>query len=286
MRAHVLAVLVIFNKEPAAVPGLPLLLRALREIPHGNELALRHLLIYDNSPHSQSSSVAHFPAEVQYVHDPGNGGTRAAYLAALTLALGLGVEWMLLLDHDTELPVDFLEQTSRCLENQTDRQTVAAIVPIVWVNGRIASPARISPFGRVTPIRAGSDLRPPAATAIASGALVRTRALAAITPIPETFRLDYLDHWIFRALQSHGHRLAVSTANIGHALSVWSMNCVPPERFHNILRAEHEFLRSSGRYSKVAYTCWMVLRTMRIAVQTWRTPLLSVCVSHMKAIIR
>jgi len=284
VRESALSVLVIFQKKLDAVPGLSVLLRALHADQCSEGLILRHLLIYDNSP--EPSAAVHLPPEVQYVHDASNGGTRAAYLTGLAMAEKLAIEWMLLLDHDTDLPVDFLAKSSRRLENIFDRQTVAALVPTVRVKGRIASPARISRFGRVTPIRSESDFHPPDATAIASGALIRTRALASITPIPEAFRLDYLDHWVFRALQSHGHTIAMSNTDIAHALSVWSRDAVPPSRFRSILAAEHEFLKTGRGYSRAVYACWVLLRTIRLAIQTRRWPLVAVCVSHLQAIIR
>jgi len=241
-------------------------------------------MIYDNSPQSHRNQALQGFGRFTYIHDPTNGGTRAAYHSALERALAAGCQWILLLDHDTALPADFLETSSDALLAARSRR-LGALVPMVRAHGSVVSPAVIGHYGKVTPLVSGHNSAAQGLTAISSAALVRTEVLAKLAPIPACFALDYLDHWMFRSLAERGYSVAVSAAEVSHSLSSHDMRSLSSMRLASILAAELQFLRGSSKYSAASYLVWHILRTVRIAVTTKRWALMRVCFLHINAIV-
>lgn len=285
---RVLAVVVLYNKRFDEIPCAAKIKAWLDQPANGNAgLHLVHCLVYDNSPlPSLPAFVAHVRMDCR--QDPSNGGTRAAYLAALDMALAQGCPWVLLLDHDTDLPDDFFTAADRALAHATPGQTIAAVVPQVFDGAVQVSPSRITAYGRV-------HRRPPAngclsstegLTAIASASLIQASSLSASLPIPEAFKLDYLDHWLFRDIQRKGGALAISSARINHSLSVFSMRVMSLERYRAILVAERLFLQGAPSYSKAKHGFWHLVRTVKLALLTRRLSLLGVCLHAALNLIR
>lgn len=281
----ILAVLVVFNRGLDAIPCVPQLRRWLEEAHADAGLRLSHVLIYDNSDRPSMGPAALRPGRYDYIHDASNGGTRAAYHAALRRAQELGCEWLLLLDHDTTLPEDYLRTSYAALSGCERLAQVGALVPIVRIGEAVASPAEMTSYGRVIPISPGRTPPTKNITAIASSALIRTAHLAAIAPIPPEFGLDYLDHWLFRALTDSRKIILVSTAEVQHSLSVRSMKSMSPRRYEAALRAEWHFLSRGPTYSALQYLLWHLLRTVKLALLTHRLALIGVCIRHVPVVL-
>jgi len=283
--ARVLAVVVVFGKAPKDVPCLAQLRQWQSEGHEGPGFRLSHVLIYDNSAVSSADFKPLVSEDATYVHDRANGGTRAAYHSALRQARALKCDWLLLLDHDTVLPADYLRASYAALENNACPQEIGAIVPSVTVDGRVASPSIIKHYGRVIPGRAARASASGSVTAIASAAFIRTEHMADVAPIPADFGLDYLDHWLFRSLTAQGRKIAVSGAEVNHSLSVWAMESMPASRYQSILRAEYHFLRDAPGFAASRYFAWHALRTFKMALRmrTWR--LIRTCLKHFVTIL-
>ena len=281
--ARVLVVLVLYRRAFDQVPSHDRLLDWL-ERPAGEGWAVPRLLVYDNSPEAQLLRPPRAADRIDRVHDAGNGGTRAAYLKALDLAEAHRCGWILFLDHDTDLPADFLQRAEAAVRRAGEGggARTCAVVPHVADRGRTISPAVLTPAGRVHPARDADRRCAPGEhlTAIASASIVRADALGAVRPIPEALRLDYLDHWIFRELQRRGGRVVVSDAEVDHALSVTQMHAMPATRYESILRAEaHFLLGSEGGPSRGRHAAWLVLRGLRMLVRERRPDLARLCLN-------
>lgn len=282
---QVLAVVVLYKKNFEAVPSATRLLQWLDANAHSDSipdgLILSSCLIYDNSPVAQPWH-SDFPREkLLFVHDSSNGGTRAAYLYALKLAQSRHCDWILFLDHDTELPQNFLFEADLKLKEGSMDRDIVAVVPSVFDHGSQISPCYITAYGRVHRARDLVHQKALASiSAIASGALVRCDALAvivSITSIPAEFTLDYLDHWLFRELQRSGGEIAVSSARVEHSLSVLSLRTISAERYRAVLAAELVFLRSGKFYFRLAHLGWHLLRTLKITFKVRRWSLMTTC---------
>lgn len=285
---RVLAVVVLYNKRFDEIPCAAKIQGWLAEPCEDSfMLHLAHCLVYDNSPRPLKPALTR-STQISFLQDPLNGGTRAAYMAAIDMAIVNGYSWILLLDHDTGLPHDFFTAADHALQQALSSPSIAAVIPLVFDGAVQASPSWITSYGRVRRWSAGENagFETDGFTAIASAALIQTRCLATLLPIPESFKLDYLDHWLFRGLQGQGGTLAVSSAKINHSLSVFSMQSMGLERYSSILAAERLFLRGDHSYSRVKHGLWHLLRTVKLALLTRRLSLLGVCLHAARNIIR
>lgn len=284
----VLVVVVLYNRSFKDVPCSARLMQWLAApTTASTRLSLAHCLIYDNSPVAQPLDLdAHL--RIDSFHNFSNGGTRAAYLHALKIARGKGYPWILFLDHDTDLPQDFLRDAERALATAAHDTPVCAVVPRVFDDLASISPSWITPYGRVYAYQYPKNTAVDriGLTAIASASIVRTESLAAVLPIPAAFSLDYLDHWLFRELQRCGEAIAISSARVEHSLSVQSMKSMCIDRYRSILAAELAYLRIGPQYSLILHFLWHMGRTIKLMLSTRRPALVGVCARAAVNILR
>lgn len=261
---RILAVAALYRQTPTASQALSSLIRILRDNPPiASQVSL---LIYDNSPDRQGMPLE-FPFD--YVHDPANGGLAAAYNYALARAEETGHAWLLLLDQDTTLTSEFLQELLRCAG--TAQEHVSAIVPKLVVRGTIQSPAEhfidylrhqferpLKTVGyEVVGVQSGRI------SAYNSGSALKVRAMRGIGGFPKEFWLDYLDHAVFHALDASGGKVHVLRAALQHDLAESDLNTRPLWRFRNVLRAQALFVRQAGNFSdQLRYRIWL-LRSVR-----------------------
>jgi hypothetical protein len=194
---------------------------------------LHHCLLYDNSPASLIDVDA-LPAGMSLIEAPGNRGTAGAYAEATAMAEAKGCEWLLLLDQDTELPADYLRRAAEAAEAAPD---AAILVPRVHHGRHLVSPARITAWGSIRP--ASNPLSVPGVpTAISSGILVRTAAIASILPFPKEIWLDYVDHWMFLSFAGRDRTIGLIDVDLSHDLSIRTPSRLSSDRLRNILEAE------------------------------------------------
>ena len=225
------------------------------------------LTVYDNSPIRQVT-----PEQEQslyaFHHDPANRGLAAAYNWALSLANDRGMEWLLLLDQDSELPPHFLQEMRRAVLSHGADSQIAALVPHVRGATRPVSPCRVG-FAHLMPIAAtfSGVIRSPI-TAINSGALVRTEFIRSLGGFNENFPLDCLDHWLFHEIHAAGKAIAVVPVTLRHDLSVHNYReKVSAARYHSILTSEARFVASyKSRPERLVYPLRLLARGAKQAV--------------------
>ena len=268
-RVSILAVVVLYECAPSESRSLCALIAILR----ANSELSRHfsLIIYDNSPLEQRLDLdANF--KIQYQHDPRNAGLATAYNFAIGQAETENHDWLLLLDQDTLVTREFLDELKACAEQLRPEDNVASIVPKLIVDGRICSPAPHfldqvrhqferpgDAIGReISGIQAG---RP---SAYNSGSALRVSALRAVGGFPEEYWLDYLDHAVFHSLAAHGYRMFVLSSELQHDSSQRTIQSVPPWRQRNLLYSQIRFIRQTGNWiDRLFFRVWL-LRNSRI----------------------
>src|SRR5271156_4558617 len=140
---NIFAVIVLYKTHPSKSAAFTTLVTELKRAQPLNS-RLR-VLLFDNSPGAQGCED--LPPYVLYHAAALNEGIAGAYNYALGFARREGFNWMLTLDQDTQLPLDFLVQM-RDLALQLERnEEVAAIVPQLSHAGKLLSPLRIRPWG-------------------------------------------------------------------------------------------------------------------------------------------
>jgi len=249
---NIIAVVVLYQCRTDQSPTIASLVRSWE---HCQDKGLElKLVIYDNSPEPQRVTVP-LPFDHQYVHDAANGGLAAAYNFALGSDPGDHCPWLLLLDHDSNLPADFISVAARSLSAINLDPVVAAVVPMVTNVGAPISPALVKKGGRIRPIwNPAQGVCRQEVTAINSGTLVRKSFVSEIGGFNKQFSLDYLDHWLFAEINRRGRKVYITDTIISHDLSIGNTaRPVSPERYQAVLRAETLFYRVSKNRGDFIY---------------------------------
>jgi hypothetical protein len=256
---RVLVVLVLYQRAFEEAASWGYLCAALQATADPDGLHVAHCLIYDNSP--AAATGTELPQGVSYHSNPANGGTAAAYAAAVTLAETQGCTWLLLLDQDTLLPTGYINSANAAIEKSAYPPPMV-LIPRIVHQGEVVSPAKISRFGSVIPVRAskaGEGIQ----TAISSGLLIRADALKQHLPQNPVFWLDYLDHMIFLGLSRSGGRQVCMDLKIAHHLSVQDPASLSAVRLTSILVAERAFCHALGPVATAMLPVRRLRRAMR-----------------------
>ena len=260
----VMAVLVVYERDLQQVNAWPWLVTALNTESRAG-FKLGHVLVYDNSCNPKAQAAADI-SHCTYLHDRSNGGTAAAYERASGVAMERGMEWLLLVDQDTDLPQDFLDVAAASLA-KLPAEGLAALVPWVICEGATVSPARVTLLGSIRPLRRGRIFGHIAGlTAVASGSLVRVAALRQVLPFPRELWLDYVDHWLFAQINLRGAGIAVFEGVLRHTLSVMTPTQLSRRRLNSILDGESYFQGLLGPVARLVYPLRLLGRVARYAL--------------------
>jgi GT2 family glycosyltransferase len=227
------------------------------------------IILYDNTPGGQN--VVALPVEVQYKADVENSGLAKAYNYALEIAQEEGFDWLLTLDQDTSLPIDFLCKLCHAVAFVAPLCTVAAIVPIC--GGRSGSPW----------IRTKHGLRPKRfpdgfigipserVYAINSASTIRVSALKAIGGYDPRFYLWASDLVMYHRLQSNNYRVFISgNIHVKHESSIADLrNRSTPNRYEDMLRAEEAFY--DEYMGRLGHIILLLMMFHRLAYRLWTT---------------
>ena len=203
---RLLAVIVIYRMQPLASSTLQTLFASVKNTSPDN-LDLK-ILVWDNTPGGQD--IGELPSGILYESAPHNPGLAQAYNQALEQAEAEGYEWLLTLDQDSCLPVDFLAKIADFARKLGPDKTIGAIVPQVIADGRIVSPFRFV-FG--VPRWFGSGFvgtSKRAAYAANSGSTLRVCALREMGGYDPMFPLDLSDTNLFHRLHDSGKSVFIA----------------------------------------------------------------------------
>lgn len=235
----ILAVVVLYRQAPEASIAWNGLRNGAARLPEA--LSRFEVVLYDNSPSGQPP--ADLPAYASYQADMSNSGLSRAYNYALERAEAEGFEWLLTLDQDTELPVDFLECLSRYGLEMSEQSEIGAIVPQLS-EGQILLSPRIVLLGRTKAVPRGfTGIRREEIHAFNSGALWRVSAIRQIGGFSNYFPLDHLDICVHHQLHHAGFRTFIlGDLQLQHSLSLLDYkNRVSAGRYRHFLGAESAF---------------------------------------------
>ena len=255
------AVVVLYQTAPANSKAFQSLLEALRHSPPGH-LDLK-ILLYDNTPGGQDAGV--LPAGVQYKADLDNGGLAKAYNYSLEIAHEEGYDWLLTLDQDTSLPIDFLCKLCHAAAFVAPLSAVAAIVPCISGGGQAMSPW----------IRRKYWIRPKRfpngfigipldnVYAANSASTIRISALRKIGGYDLRFYLWASDLVLYHRLHcNHFNIFVAGNIHVEHEASILDLkNRSTPDRYEDMLRAEEAFYDEyMGRLGHVVLLLTMFYR--------------------------
>jgi hypothetical protein len=251
---NVLAVLVLYGRAAHEAASWPMLNAMM-----GQESAfvLKRCLIHDNSPAISEHFDVHLPEGFEQRLSPGNVGTAGAYAGAIDVAKAQKCEWLLLLDQDTLLPLDYLARAAASL----DRADI--LVPRVWHGDQLISPGVLTKTGSIRPSSNLPKHGTGHATAISSGLLARVSAIETSLPFPKDLWLDYVDHWMFLSFARNGLKIAEISADLEHNLSIKEPSRLASDRLDSILRAEAALYRHLGLSARLVLPFRRAIRGLR-----------------------
>lgn len=219
------------------------------------------LILYDNSPVKQDFSPLQFEGiHITYNHDPRNLGIAAAYNYAWSVAKGNGSQWLLLLDHDTVITDEYINE----VQNVSDlSENIAAVVPKISSENKMISPVyshSLRPLQEETP---DLGLQEKPVMAINSGSLISVDFLNELNGFNQQFPLDYLDHWLFFEIYAKGKMVYVLDVILEHELSVMDYSRVSLKRYQSILDAEFNFYQNYKKELYPSYRTQLVKRFLK-----------------------
>ncbi|MEN9918135.1 MAG: hypothetical protein RL662_571 [Bacteroidota bacterium] len=130
----ILATIVVYNQQFSETRIFKSLSEALARLPKGWKV---ELFIYDNSP--INSKIEDIPLRYHYIHDKSNPGVSKAYNSAAKHASEHLISWLLLLDQDTAVEIDFFVKTIDAIAKYPKGEM---FVPLLKANNN----SIISPF--------------------------------------------------------------------------------------------------------------------------------------------
>jgi GT2 family glycosyltransferase len=263
-----LAVVVLYKMLPSESPAFNTLQVAKR--PFQNERTNIRVLLFDNTPGGQDVGV--LPVAVQYKADVENTGLANAYNFALEVACEQGCNWLLTLDQDTSLPIDFLCNLYDAATFVAPLNTIAAIVPCLSSDGRRVSPSTlVKPwaFAKLLPnhfigVSYGETI------AVNSGSTFRVSALQAIGGYDARFYIGCSDLAIFHRLHCNNFCVFVAgNIHLEHEMSCLDLrNRSNPERYADSFQAEEMFY--DEHLGRIAGIVLVVKIFRRLIYRTWK----------------
>ena len=256
-----LAVVVLYKMKPSESIAFSSLQATILCVEPG--LTEVNILLYDNTPGGQDVGI--LPANVHFKSDPTNDGLAKAYNYALEMAREGGFDWLLTLDQDTSLSLDFLSRLRNTAMFVAPMDSVAAIVPCISSDGRVVSPFALTKHLELTKCIPSGFIGIPFEDVYAanSASTIKVRALQVIGGYDPRFYLDFSDLVMYRRLHARGLRVfVVGDIQVEHELAGLDLkNRSTPDRYENTYRAEEAaYDEYMGRVAGVVLTARILYR--------------------------
>ena len=237
---RILAVIVVYKRNALETSSFITLQRAREAVPPGR-LDLR-IHFHDNSCDGRDPGP--IPDAVEYHAAGENSGLSRAYNHAARFAVSNGYDWLLTLDQDSSVPLNFLVRITEIAGAIENDLSIAAIVPLITEGGKMHSPYWF--FGGVLPryYPAGENRVSTHDTyAFNSASTLRVSTLREVGGYNPWFWLDYSDGYIFRQFHRHGKRVYIAgDVQVSHDFASTHLETqVSLDRYRNMQLAESAF---------------------------------------------
>lgn len=197
-----------------------------------------------------------------YVHDNTNDNIKLAkaYNLGVDYANKRHIQWIILLDQDTEVTHTYIDAVQHFLSNPTTQVSVPMLIN--------AAGKQLSPFyynKNKGPFLKQSFMKHPnwCITAFNSGTIIHIDAIKKIGYFNEDYPLDYLDYDYFLKFDKHNIAVTPLNAILVHHLSVDAHNQITRERYESILKAELKFAKQLGSTALLYYRLCLLGRSIK-----------------------
>jgi len=204
-----------------------------------------NIIIYDNGNNNQSLNIL-FPEKFNYFNSENNDGLAVAYNYAFTRAIENNSDWLLLLDQDTELPLNYFNSLIDSFGKVNTNKKIKAVVPKVYYSNNYFSPSKVLIGGILRPINMDFiGIYDREIFAIGSGSALKVDFINSIGGFNTNFWLDSLDRWIYHKINEISGEVYVTDIRIKHELSILDYdNLISIERYKNIIYYESLFMKN------------------------------------------
>jgi len=218
------------------------------------------LIFYNNSPEIVISETTDY----KIFNSKENSKLYGAYNFALKHAIHAGRKWLLLLDQDTEITSEYINELSQFLKRE-HKSNLAAVAPILKEGEKILSPKIISSVGWWQRDIEGTGYQRGRISAFNSLTLISVPFIQSLGGFTAKFPLDMLDHWYYNQMYLQKKEVYVLNSVIKHSLSLLNYEeNINLTRHVEFLNAESRFVREElGLLHYFFYKIRLFLRLIR-----------------------
>ncbi|NDP19743.1 MAG: glycosyltransferase [Paludibacter sp.] len=218
------------------------------------------LILFNNSPDFHIvSDVAKI-----VINSPKNEMLSGAYNFAYRFAIENNRSWLLLLDQDTEITIDYFNNLSNVLNNGILPIETVAVIPFLKENNKIISPHRISFFNLVRSPIVNPGILGGHITAFNSLSLINVDFLKTIGGFSSNYRLDMLDYWMYLKIYKLKKQIYLMDTCVKHSLSLNNFeNSMSIERYKQLLLSENKYISEFNFPHMLFYKTRLVFRSIK-----------------------
>ena len=236
-KMKIAAVVVLYNKKINDSETL----NSINQIAAKYDFSSYDFIVYDNSIEKQEVPKT-FPLNLRYYHDNLNGGLAAAYNYAYQNCIEKQIQWLLLLDQDTDLSEAYFFEIEDNLMDIFQNEEIVGVLPQIYCNQRKISPVIVKRGGFVKELAGNNEgICNFPVTGINSGTLLRVEFIKLIHGFNPVFKLDLLDYWYFHEIYQRHKKVYIMKTQMNHNLSIMNYKQVSLERYRSIIKSENMF---------------------------------------------
>lgn len=222
------------------------------------------IYIYDNSPESKQDDMLYEGLDIKYLKDYNNAGISKAYNAAADYGRSKNKKWLLLLDQDSDLPIDFFSSINNSISVYPQE---SLFVPVLKQDGLILSPCRFR-------FMKGSALKKiekgifslKGHSVFNSGIIIRLSKFYEVGGYNEDIPLDFSDHSFIHRFKKHNKNLVVMPIVVEHQLSGLSNDKdIIFRRFKQYCFGVKKYGETDGGKGWLFF--WTLLRAIKLTVK-------------------
>lgn len=222
----------------------------------------KKIVVYDNSVKKSEIINQEF---IHYYFSGHNSGTAGAYRYGINYAIKNRIQWIVLLDQDTLISNENIEQIDKIIKIQSEG-TIGAFLPNVMQGERRVSPCTVNKFGGMD-CKISSKVVPNIISGISSGAILNVRIFQEIiNSIPVDLWLDYVDHWMYLQCQRMGFRIITTNINLQHNLSINNLSELSEIRIRSIINGEKIYCKELGKFAYYLWPIRIFYRTIKCSM--------------------
>jgi GT2 family glycosyltransferase len=256
---NVLFVIVLYKCKLYESESYISLKTALGELSESNKYTL---FIYDNSPQNLQIDYTNTTFHIIYEYNDKNVGLSIAYEKAFEYSIKNNFKWVLLLDQDTILNSSYLSEILT-LNFETIDNSIACIVPRIYsiTSNKLLSPSKVYFDHIFVPSFFNKGVILGEVSAFNSCSFFNSSLIRNIKIFPNDFKLDNLDHFIYKNLYNNKLKILQLNSSIYHSLSIENFaETINKERYLSMVDSEFLLLKNSNFISKILFRIRLIYR--------------------------